>query len=186
MKYSIIYTDPPWRYNARGNTKTRFGGGAMGHYETMSLDEIKALPVLDIAGDNSALFMWVTAPQLDRQAGVISAWGFRFVTVAFTWIKTNPKDGRPFFGVGHYTKSNPEFCLLGIRGKMPVASNRVSSVIIAPRREHSRKPDEARDRIVQLFGDVPRVELFARETAPGWESWGFGVGKAGTLTDLTA
>jgi len=171
-KYSIIYADPPWKYNDRRNTHTRFCGGAMSHYPVMSFKEIKALPVGDIGSENSALFLWCTFPQLDEQITLFNAYGYKYVTQAFTWIKTNVKNGKPFFGIGYYTKSNPEVCLLGIRGKMKPVSNHVSSVVIAPRGKHSEKPAEIRDRIVQLFGDVPRIELFARQTVTGWDSWG--------------
>ena len=95
-----------------------------------------------------------------------------YKTLGFSWIKLNSKNQHPFFGVGYYTKSNCEVCLLGIKGKMKPISNKVSSVILSPRREHSRKPDEIRNKIVELFGDLPRIELFAREKANGWDSWG--------------
>lgn len=172
-KYSILYLDPPWRYNDRRNTHTRFCGGAMAHYPVMKFEDIKNLPISELAADNSALFMWCTFPQMDEQIKLFKHWGFKYTTVAFTWVKTNKKNDKPFFGIGYYTKSNAEVCLLGIRGKMKPVSNSVSSVIISPRREHSRKPDEARERVVELFGDLPRVELFARPPiAEGWESLG--------------
>lgn len=171
-KYQIIYADPPWKYNSRANHKTRFRGGACGHYDLMSMDEIKALSIKDLADDNCVLFLWTTFPYLDKQIKLFKHWGFEYKTVGFTWVKTNKKNGKPFFGVGYYAKSNAEVCLIGIKGKMKPVSNKISSVIISPRREHSRKPDEARERIVELFGDIPRIELFAREKAPGWDVWG--------------
>lgn len=171
-KYSLIYADPPWKYNSRANHKTRFRGGACGHYDLMSMDEIKSLPIPELANDNCALFMWCTFPYLNEQIKLFDYWGFKYRTLGFSWIKTNPKNQKPFFGVGYYTKSNCEVCLLGAKGKMKPVSNKVSSVIISPRREHSRKPDEARERITQLFGDLPRVELFAREATEGWDCWG--------------
>lgn len=171
-KYSIIYADPPWKYNSSANHKTRFRGGACGHYDLMSMEEIKKLPIQDIAADNCALFMWCTFPFLEEQIKLFSHWGFKYRTLGFSWIKTNPKNGKPFFGVGYYAKSNCEVCLMGIKGKMKPVSNKISSVVISPRREHSRKPDEVRDRIVQLFGDLPRVELFARQRVEGWDAWG--------------
>ncbi len=138
----------------------------------MSMAEIKALPVGDLAQENCALFLWTTFPYLDEQIKLFDWWGFKYRTVGFTWIKTNSKNGQPFFGVGYYAKSNAEVCLLGIRGKMRPASNRVSSVVIAPREEHSKKPDVVRDKIVELFGDLPRIELFARARVDGWDAWG--------------
>lgn len=171
-KYKIIYADPPWKYNPRANQRTRFGGGAESHYRLMSMDEIKDLPINEIADADCALFMWCTFPYLEDQIKLFKHWGFKYRTVGFTWIKTNPKNGKPFFGVGYYAKSNAEVCLMGIKGKMKPVSNAVSSVIIAPRREHSRKPNEARDRIVELFGDLPRIELFSRQKTEGWDVWG--------------
>jgi N6-adenosine-specific RNA methylase IME4 len=179
-KYQIIYCDPPWSYNKRSNPKTKFGGGAMGHYPTMTIDEIKAMPVHEIADDNCVLFMWVTFPKLVESLDVIASWGFKYKTLGFSWHKTT-KSGGLFFGVGSYTKSNCEVCLLATRGnvgikqsddKLFVKSHSVSSAINSPIDKHSKKPAEIRDRIVQLFGDVPRIELFARQTDDGWDSWG--------------
>ena len=171
-KYNIIYADPPWRYNARKNQKTKFGGGAAGHYITMPIGEIEKLPVPDIAAENCALLMWCTFPYLDQQIKLFEKWGFNYKTLAFSLIKTNRVNGEPFFGIGYYFKSNCEVCLLGIKGKMKPVSNAISSCIIAHKREHSRKPDEARKRIVELFGDIPRIELFARQSSAGWDCWG--------------
>lgn len=136
------------------------------------MDEIKQIPIDKLADDNCALFLWTTFPYLDEQIKLFEHWGFKYKTLGFSWIKTNKKNGKPFFGVGYYSKSNCEVCLLGIKGKMKPISNKVSSVIISPRREHSRKPDEARIKIVDLFGDVPRIELFARQQVEGWDCWG--------------
>lgn len=171
-KYNIIYADPPWKYNSRANHKTRFRGGAEGHYPLMSMEEIKKLPINDLADKNCALLMWCTFPYLNDQIKLFKHWGFKYKTVGFNWVKINKNNDKPFFGVGYYTKSNAEVCLLGVKGKMKPISNSVSSVIISPRREHSRKPDEVRDKIIQLFGDLPRVELFARQVTPGWDIWG--------------
>ena len=172
QKYQIIYADPPWRYNARKNPDTKFGGGAEGQYPLMTMDEIKALPVKELADKNCALFLWTTFPYLDQQIKLFEHWGFDYKTLGFSWVKTNPKNDKPFFGVGYYAKSNCEVCLMGIKGKMKPISNKVSSVVIAPRREHSRKPDEVRERIVELFGDLPRIELFARQKTEGWDVFG--------------
>lgn len=171
-KYSIIYADPPWKYNSRANHKTKFRGGACGHYDLMSMEEIKALPIRELANENCALFLWVTFPYLKEQIQLFDYWGFNYKTLGFSWIKTNKKNGKPCFGVGYYSKSNCEVCLLGIKGKMKPVSNKVSSVVIAERREHSRKPDQVREKIVELFGDIPRIELFARQKYDGWDSWG--------------
>lgn len=171
-KYNIIYADPPWKYNARNNKYTKFGGGAMGHYSTMSTKDICQLPIKEISDDNCALFLWTTFPRLQDGLLVMKEWGFDYKTVAFNWVKTNKKNDKPFFGVGYYTKSNSEVCLLGIKGKMKPISNKVSSIIISPKEEHSKKPNETREGIVKLFGDLPRIELFARQKTEGWDVWG--------------
>jgi len=170
-KYSIIYADPPWQYNARNNPNTRFSQGVHSHYPTMTTDEICSLPISDLADDNCALILWVTFPRLKDGIRVLESWGFRYVTVAFNWFKAN-KNGTPFFGIGYYTKSNSEIALLGIKGRMKPISNYVSQVIISPREEHSKKPVIVRDKIVELFGDLPRIELFARQSTEGWDVWG--------------
>ena len=171
-KYNIIYADPPWKYNARNNTKTKFGGGAMGHYPVLSLQEIKELPIDRISDENCALFLWTTFPYLDKQIRLFEEWGFTYKTLGFSWIKTNKRNQAPFFGIGYYTKSNCEVCLLGTKGHMLPISNKVSSCIISAREEHSKKPDCVRDKIVELFGDIPRIELFARQQVAGWDCWG--------------
>ncbi|MDL2327250.1 DNA methyltransferase [Ruminococcaceae bacterium OttesenSCG-928-A11] len=166
-QYSVILCDPPWEYDRKVGQ-----GIAQDYYPTMSLADICALPVADIAAKDSVLFMWVTFPMLREGLEVINAWGFQYKTCAFTWIKTNPKAGTPFWGMGFWTRSNAEICMLATKGKPKRNSNRVHQVIHSPIRRHSQKPDEARLRIEQLMGDVPRIELFAREAAPGWDVWG--------------
>lgn len=158
----------------RGSTviSARNRGGANDHYPTMSAREIKALPVQNIAADNSILFLWVTFPNLQEGLDVMKAWGFKYKTLGFSWIKTNRGNGNPFFGIGWYTKSNCEVCLIGIKGKPPKQSNSVSSVVISPKEAHSKKPDVVRERIVEFSGAVPRIELFARQTTYGWDCWG--------------
>jgi N6-adenosine-specific RNA methylase IME4 len=170
--FNIILLDPAWKYNARKNEGTKFGKGVDGHYGTMTIKQISELPIGELASENCAMFMWCTFPQLDEQIQLFKKWGFDYKTVAFTWVKTNPRNNKPFFGIGYYAKSNAEVCLLGIKGKMKPVSNSVSSIIISPRQEHSRKPDEARNRIIQLFGDIPRIELFARQRCDGWTCLG--------------
>lgn len=175
-KYSIIYLDPCWKYNVRNNLKSRFGGGVTNKYPTLKLEEIKNINIPSLADENCAMFMWVTTStgdsNLEQKLQLFEHWGFRLVSEAFTWVKTNPKSGTNFFGTGYYTKSNCEHCYLGIKGKMKPISNYVSSLIISPREQHSKKPDIVRDKIVELFGDLPRVELFARQTVDGWNSIG--------------
>ena len=171
-KYNIIYADPPWSYRDKRDKHSKFCGGATVHYPTMDLQEIKSLPISKISDDNSILFLWVTFPNLKEGLEVIESWGFKYKTLGFSWIKTNKNNGNPFFGIGWYTKSNCEVCLIGTKGKPPKVSNGVSSVIISPKEEHSKKPTIVRDKIVELCGDIPRVELFARQYAEGWDCWG--------------
>ena len=171
-KYNIIYADPPWSYRDKRDKHPRFRGGASAHYPTMSIQDIKNLPVEDLADKNAILFLWATFPNLQEALDVIKAWGFTYKTLGFSWIKTNKNNGKPFFGIGYYTRSNCEVCLIGVKGKPPKVSNSVSSVVIAPREQHSKKPDIVRDKIVELCGDLPRIELFARQSTPGWDVWG--------------
>ena len=169
-KYNIIYADPPWEYNKRNNTNTKFGGGIYSHYDSMKIDDICKMEIP--SDDNCALFLWVTFPKLEYGMRVIKEWGFTYKTIGFNWVKTNKNNTDPFFGVGYYTKSNTEVCLLGIKGKMKPISNKISSVVIHPRMAHSKKPDVVRDNIVELFGDVPRLEMFARQKTEGWDVFG--------------
>ena len=170
-KYSVIYADPLWHYNDKRDKHPRLCGGARVHYPVMKTADICALPVKAIADDNALLFMWATFPNLPESLKVMEAWGFKYKTLGFSWIKTN-KNGSPFFGIGWYTKSNCEVCLIGVRGRPKKASNSVSSIVLAPKGKHSAKPAIVRDKIVEFAGDVPRIELFARQEVSGWDSWG--------------
>jgi site-specific DNA-methyltransferase (adenine-specific) len=179
-KFGVIYADCPWLYD-----RSVGQGVAVEQYDLMELAEIKNLEdaegrkVQDLSGENCLLFLWATFPKLTEALETIAAWGFEYKTVGFTWIKTNKKNDKPFFGIGSYTKSNAEVCLLGTKGDphILVKDNSVSSVIMSPLREHSRKPDEARAGIEKLVGSIPKIELFAREKVKGWETWGRETGK---------
>jgi N6-adenosine-specific RNA methylase IME4 len=173
LKYNIIYIDPPWHYNCFDKSEAAHGA-ATSHYSTMTIQELSSLPISDLADKNCALFLWVTDPCLPEGLQCLNAWGFKFVTIAFYWVKLN-KTGTPFLGLGHYTRGNPEICLLGLKGRLPRQAKNIPKLIISERREHSRKPDEARDRIVSLFGDIPRIELFARTLTPGWDATGYDI-----------
>jgi N6-adenosine-specific RNA methylase IME4 len=175
VRYPVILADPPWSYHVR--SKASLGHGvATSHYDTMTLDDIKALPVADMAAKNAALFLWATPPCITEALEVIRAWGFAYKTFAFSWLKLKA-DGQPVNnGLGHYTRSNVEVCLLGLRGKMTVQQHDVQQVIRTVRRGHSRKPDEQYGRIMRLF-DGPYLEVFARQCWPGWDTWGNQSGK---------
>lgn len=188
MKYNIILADPPWQYNNRANHKTRFRGGACGHYDLMTLSEIMALAVGELAADRALLYLWCTfpyqytAPRLapdgtlihkPGQLDCMAAWGFTYKTVGFLWEKTNRLNNDPFFGVGFYSKSNAEPCYLGTHGKplKPVVDD-VSSLIRAPIARHSRKPDEVYRRIDRMYPGLSKIELFATQCWPGWDATG--------------
>lgn len=170
-KYNIIYADPPWTYSKSGGKKNA-RGLAKSHYNTMSLEEIMELPVQDIAADNCALFLWTTLPKFPEAIRVIEAWGFSYFGGAFVWVKRNPKTGKDSFGMGQWTRANPEVCLLAFKGRLKPQRHDVRQLLYAPAKRHSEKPGEARERIIGLCGDLPRIELFARERVDGWDAWG--------------
>ena len=165
--YSIIYADPPWQYQ-----RNKVQGAAENHYPTMSIDELCALPVAELAAKDSALFMWATFPQLPEALRLIRAWGFTYKSVAFVWLKKNKRADSWFYGLGFWTRANAEICLLATKGHPKRQAADIHQFIISPIEAHSKKPDETRDKIVALMGDLPRVELFARQTSPGWDVWG--------------
>lgn len=167
--FGAIYADPPWSfavYSDKGKGKS-----AERHYAVMSLAAIKALPVADVAAPDCALFLWASDPMLPQALEVMAAWGFVYKTVAFTWAKTTAPFGKWHFGCGYWTRANPEMCLLGTRGKPKRLSAAVRQLVVAPRREHSRKPDEVAGGIERLVAG-PYLEMFARTTRPGWTAWG--------------
>lgn len=167
--YSVIYADPPWGSNTQfGRDKNK---GNSPHYALLDLQTIAALPVSQIAAQNCVLFLWVVDTQLFEAKTIIDSWGFTYKTVGFTWVKATATD-KDHFGVGMWSRKNPEMCLLATKGKPTRQSASVRQLQRHPVREHSRKPDEIRDAIVALCGDVPRIELFARQQTPGWDVWG--------------
>jgi len=169
-KYNIIYADPCWSYNNfQGKGKSH--GDVSAHYKTLSVEQIKSLEVSKIADDNCMLFLWVTYPNLIAGIEVLRSWNFIYKTVGFTWVKTNKNKGY-YSGLGFYTNSNCEICLIGRKGKFVRKSKKVKQLVVDNLREHSKKPDCVRDRIIELCGDLPRIELFARQKTPGWDSWG--------------
>lgn len=173
-KYSVIYADPPWTYRDKCHAGER---GAGYKYPLMTFSALAKMPIDSLAADDAILFLWATWPLLSEAIDLMPRWGFSYKTIGFIWVKTNPKSGTPFIGMGNWTRSNSEPCLLGVRGKPKREGAAVSSVVLSPRREHSRKPDEVRDKIVELCGDVPRLEMFARTQVEGWDVWGNEVNK---------
>ena len=130
------------------------------------------MPVADLAAPDSALFLWATFPQLPEALRLIEAWGFTYKSVAFVWLKKNKKADSWFYGLGFWTRGNAEICLLATKGHPKRQAANIHQFIISPIEAHSKKPDEARVKIISLMGDLPRVELFARQTPPGWAVWG--------------
>lgn len=192
-KYSLIYADPPWEYS-----NTCSNGAAEDHYETMKLIDIKRLPVWELAAEDAVLAMWFTGTHTREAIALAEAWGFKVRTMkGFTWVKFNPlaeqhinkalasgnvEDFYDFLDLlnvqtrmngGNYTRANTEDMLIATRGKgLERLNASVKQVIYSPLGEHSQKPAEARFRLEQLYGDVPRIELFSRCGAPGWDHWG--------------
>jgi len=175
--YPVIYWDPPWGYDDPGTD------GGVGHeYQTMTFEQLAALPLDTLAAPTCAMFMWATRPRMEEALALIRAHGFEYVNEAFTWVKTKGTNvdgsGKPFLGLGRMTRGNTEPCLYARRGKPKRADAGVSQVvvtnelIVAPLGQHSAKPPETRELIARLMGETPRVELFARDAVPGWDGWG--------------
>ena len=170
-RYNIIYADPPWTfktYSKKGKEKK----SAECHYNCMNINDIYNLPIQDISTDDCILFLWVTFPLLQEGIETIKRWGFTYKTCAFNWVKKNKKSDSFFWGLGYWTRSNSEICLLATKGKPKRISKSVHQIINTAIEEHSRKPFIARDKIVELCGDLPRIELFARQTVENWDCWG--------------
>lgn len=169
-KYNIIYADPPWAIQTTSQVPS--GRPNSIPYRAMRMCDIFDLPVKDIACDDCVLFLWCIPPLLPEAIYTIKSWGFEYKTIAFTWVKRNKKSDSWFWGMGWWTRSNSEFCLLATRGNPKRMNADVHSVVDTSVAEHSKKPDEVRERIVRLCGDIPRIELFARQRYDGWDAWG--------------
>jgi site-specific DNA-methyltransferase (adenine-specific) len=171
QKYGVIYADPPWSYSTWKDKKSRT---ADSKYPTMTLEHIAGMaPMINqLADDNCALFLWATNPLLPDAIATMAAWGFRYVSVGFYWVKTTKAGDKVRMGMGHYTRPGCELCLLGMRGKMPVSDKGVHQVLHAVQRKHSQKPDQIYNRISRLYPDAPKIELFARQQVKGWDCWG--------------
>jgi N6-adenosine-specific RNA methylase IME4 len=176
--YRVVVADPPWDF--RSNSPAKPGRNARRHYDCMSLADIGALPVKDIVAKDAVLFLWITGPfmSIGAHLPLMESWGFKPSGMGFVWIKLNPKAPQLFFverdlatGGGFTTRKNAEFCLIGKRGKSVRESGRIHEVIIEPRREHSRKPDTFYRR-VRAYSRGPYLELFARQSREGFDSWG--------------
>lgn len=173
-RYQAIAIDPPWKFKRRSMKNAN----RMPPYPTMTFSEIKDMPVQSLAAKDCFLFLWTTGPHLLESIEIMKAWGFQYSSLAFVWVKTNPTAGHLFYdrksfhvGMGYTTRKNAEYCLLGRRGRPKRQSKSVHELIISPRREHSRKPDEFYER-VREFCSGPRVDIFSRQDFEGFQAWG--------------
>src|SRR5262245_15230378 len=171
--FGAILADPPLRYETW--SEKGMGRSADNHYPTMIWREIARLPVEDLAAKDCVLFMWCCWPTILNTLRIIEAWGFTYKTCAFCWTKGDPSrplgdDNAPFAGMGYWTRANTEPCLLATRGRPKRLNTDVRQAVIAPRQEHSRKPDEIHNGIERLVGG-PYLELFARRPRAGWTVW---------------
>lgn len=166
-KFNIIYADPAWKYWEGGEKNQSL------HYETMTIEEIKNLPVQNISSDNCILFIWVTFPILKEALEVIESWGFKYSTCGFVWVKKNKNTDSWFFGNGSWTRANSELCLIGTKGSVTRLDASISQILDDRISEHSEKPERVRKLITDLVGELPRIELFSRnEKNDGWFNWG--------------
>lgn len=175
-KYNIIYCDPPWSYSGK-----MMNSSVTDHYKVLSLKDICNLPINKIADENCILFMWVTLPKINEFMAVVKAWGFKYKTVAFVWVKENKHSKTPFLGLGRWTRANPEICILATRGKIKRLRADIRQLQQHKIGNHSEKPSIFRKLIIELVGDLPRIELFARKPKDvlfeddnwkGWDVWG--------------
>jgi N6-adenosine-specific RNA methylase IME4 len=176
--FGAILADPPWHFEAWASPPYGKGRLAESHYPTMQEGELAALPVGDFAAPDCILFMWTCWPRIEQAFRLIESWGFKFKTCGFCWVKADATQIEMFdkeipadMLLGYWTRSNSEVCLLATRGKPKRLNADVRQGIIAPRREHSRKPDGIHERIERLVAG-PYLELFARQKRPGWTVWG--------------
>lgn len=177
--YSVIVADPAWTFKTY--SETRQTRAAKVHYDVMTLDDIKEMPVSDLSAPDCALLLWVCNPMLPQGLEVMQAWGFTFKTIVFCWAKTSKSTHYSWapkyhLGMGYYSRQNVELCLLGTRGKPKRVAKDVRQLLVEPVREHSRKPEKFFTETERLFPG-PYVELFSRQPRPHWDAWGKQVGK---------
>jgi N6-adenosine-specific RNA methylase IME4 len=183
-KFGAILADPPWQFQAwagarlNGDRRPVHTQATKPHYQTMTMADIEAMSVAELAADDCVLFLWICWPVLQHSLRVIESWGFTYKTCGFCWVKANAKqvdmfrdDIEPRMNLGYWTRSNSEVCLLATKGKPKRRDGGVRQAIIEPQREHSRKPDGIHERIEHLVAG-PYLELFARQQRPNWTTWG--------------
>ena len=179
-KFDVILADPPWQYTSKSVAPNR---EVTNHYSTMPTDDICNLPIEEKAAAHCALFLWATWPLLPDALQVINTWGFTYKTIAWVWVKSKQSGMGFFWGMGGYTRSNSEPCLLAFTKELSVASHSIQSLIYSPVRKHSQKPDDQYRKIEALYPDRNYLELFARRKRQGWSSWG---NEVQSDVDLTA
>ena len=174
-KYQIIYADPPWSFSSKELQK--YGGKRFTsmdkHYPTQHKNWIKELPVRSITDADCALFLWSTDAHIKEAIETMESWGFKYITIVFVWEKKTVT-GKTVANLGAWTMKNYEVCLLGTKGTMLKHKkvNNIYQKVEAERTKHSKKPNQVRANIELLFGDLPRIELFARQKTEGWDVWG--------------
>lgn len=189
--YKTVAMDPPWKFLARSQ-KTGIGRSAERHYHCMDMADIKALPIHELLAPNASVLIWITDPMLFQGMDLLADWNLKFATVAYYWAKTTGEGSdKDAFGMGFWTRANPEQVwgafdtddeeedtqvIMFKKGNPKRRARNVRRLIVAPVREHSRKPDEFFERTERLL-DGPYLELFSREDRPGWTTWGNEVGK---------
>jgi N6-adenosine-specific RNA methylase IME4 len=169
-KYKIVYADPPWSIQTTSQVPS--GRPNSRPYVAMRQIDIFNLDVKSITDRDCVLFLWATPPLIPEALFTIKSWGFEYKTVGFVWIKKNKKANTNFWGMGWWTRSNPEFCLIATKGNPKRIKANIHSVVESVIEEHSKKPDIVREKIIELCGDVRRIELFARNKIDGWDVWG--------------
>lgn len=173
MKYKTILADPPWKYaDTKANSAAM--GAATSAYSCMPLEDIMALPIADLADKDCTLLLWATMPMLEDAFKIINAWGFKYKTCAFVWVKQNPSGMGIYSGLGHWVNGNAELVLLANKGRPKRLVKNIKQIVLEPRRRHSEKPEEVRRRIEILF-EPPYLELFCRKPRKGWDSIGFDI-----------
>ena len=173
-QYEIIYSDPAWRFgNSVYQDNNRDNRHLHEQYQTMTIEELKELPLANISADDCALFLWTTDFHLPFCFELFKAWGFKYRTIAFVWKKIT-KNGKTCANLGAWTMKNTEICLLATKGNMfdKRQVKNIFQLVEAERTKHSKKPNEVREKIEKLFGDSNRLEMFARTKTEGWDVWG--------------
>jgi N6-adenosine-specific RNA methylase IME4 len=176
-RFQVIYGDPGWPWETWGRLG-KIRSCCENEYTTGPINEIKALPVAQLAADDCALLLWGTWPWLPQVIEVITAWGFTYKTCGFVWVKQNTNGVGLHTGMGYWTRSNSEYCLLATKGSPLRLAEDVHEVVLAPVGEHSAKPEEVRRGIERLFSG-PYLELYGRKPVPGWTVWGNEIARAG-------